>query len=163
MTEDFASDPLVSRARIFSFIAGIMLACVIAGILFGESSSGAREMGKRASCAVNLKAIATACLIYAETRQCFPTSLDTLLVGGSRAYLQPKRLICPESNMRYILVPSHGSADPRDVLLYEAPPSHDGRDGGNVAYRDGHVAWCSSAQLREDLMATRQRRPVINH
>ena len=52
----------------------------------------------------------------------FPPSLDVLLEGGEKAYIQQERiLICPKSGEKsYVYIPSQTTIrDPRNVLLYE--------------------------------------------
>lgn len=148
------------RNKVARWTAVILVGCIFA--LFGwnmiDCSAHSRPMARRAACAANLKAIATSCLVYAEAHQGqFPPSLDLLLEGGSRAYLQPKQLICPESKRLYIYIPSQtNTMDPRNIVVYETAGDHQ-REGRNVAYADGHAQWTSNDDFAVRLRETRER------
>lgn len=129
-----------------TLITSILLcAYVVLGlvILHGPRS---REISKATACSANLKAIATSCLIYSEAHKGeLPASLDILLEGGERAYLQPKQLVCPTTGQRYIYVPGlKNTDDPRFPVVFESVGNHG--DGANVAFLDGHAQW----QKRDD-------------
>ena len=108
---------------------------------------------RRVVCGANLRAIGQSCLMYAEGHDGrLPSSLDVLLTGGRKAYLQPRDVICPESKMRYVYIPRRSSrGDPRHVLAYEPLSNHES-EGGNVLYLDGHAKW-SDPREHETLLA----------
>lgn len=148
----------------FSWISGFCITCVIVflGWYLLVAQPRARSMERANICARNMKDVVSAYQTYVtEHRGAPPQSLQTLLSAKGQARLKPRQLLCPETRKPYVLVPPTAKAWGGDVLLYEAAPSHGDRDGGNVAYMDGHVSWRSSEQIAEDLKTTRQRRAAL--
>lgn len=113
------------------------------------------ERSRRPVCAANLKGVATACLVYAEEHDGeLPSSLDSLLQGGAKAYLQPKQLTCPKGHRPYIYIGSQRNTwDPRNIVAYEPLENHAGK-GCYVSYLDGHSIWKTPQGLREELEQT---------
>src|SRR5687767_2530770 len=82
-----------------------LLAIGVAFLLFRitiPTSSRCGPVSVRTLCGTNLNAIARSCLLYAEAnRGVLPPNLDVLLLGGERAYLSPKQIVCPMSKLPY--------------------------------------------------------------
>jgi prepilin-type processing-associated H-X9-DG protein len=113
---------------------------------------------KRGECAANLRAIAIACIIYAESHQGqFPSRLSLLTDGGARAYLRPQQLKCPVSGGPYVYISGQNNTiDPRNVVAYEPVHYHSG-EGGNMSFTDGHVSWHKTDGHAEELRVTQER------
>lgn len=124
---------------------GIFITLVIVSMLLPSLAQSG--LSPRTSCGTNLSAIAKSCLTYSEgNRGALPPNLEILLIGGERAYMVAKQLVCPVSKLPYIYISSQrNNADPRNVVAYEPPSYHEGA-GGNVAFLDGSVKWCRDPQ-----------------
>jgi len=73
--------------------------------------------------------------------------MQMLCIGGERAYLYPKQLVCPVSQLSYIYISGQkNNADPRNVIAYEPSSYHKGA-GGHVALLDGSVRWCPNPEV----------------
>lgn len=140
---EYASAGQPSRAHAHWKYTLVLLfagALVVAAMLRADSGR-ARGISRRTACGANLKAIATSCLVYSEAnKRRLPASLDVLTSGGSRAFLQPKQLVCPTTGKPYIYVRNlTNDDDPRRVVAYEPLGNH--ANGGHIAFLDGHVRW----------------------
>jgi hypothetical protein len=103
-------------------------------------------------CATNLRAIARACLVYADANEGhFPASLDVLTAVYS-TNLKQEQLVCPVGGRPYVYVPNmRNTDDPGNVLVYDPLENHGG-EGACVAYVDGHAKWQIGVCFRELLL-----------
>ena len=83
----------------------ILLLCLLLIVALLASlvpQASVRGPTRRTACSANLKAIAVACLVYAESHSGqLPPSLGVLM-GGPRAFLVPKQLFCPDGGRPYV-------------------------------------------------------------
>jgi prepilin-type processing-associated H-X9-DG protein len=113
----------------------VMIPIMVAMLL--PALSQARGNAQRATCMNNEKQIALAYLMYTQEHngKC-PQNLDDLrkYAGTDKIFRCPAA--CDQSKPSYQLFCGTNATD---VIIREDPADH--RDGGNVAYADGHVAW----------------------
>ena len=121
-------------------LVGILVLLILVYMLL--PSHGSRPLALRTVCSTNLSSIAKSCLTYSEgNRGALPLNLEMLCMGGERAYMSPKQLVCPVSKLPYIYISSQtNTADPRNIMAYEPISYHKGQ-GGNIAFLDGSVRW----------------------
>jgi len=139
-------------------VVGLLLALLLPPL------NRAREQSRRAACAVNMRQIGQAMMIYASANNGhFPDHLDRVL-----AYVGPAALVCPSTDHTPVQGPTPAAqaaslATPGHVsyvyvgetyttaalvnasttiVLYE--PLSDHGDGANVLYADGHVAYLAA-------------------
>ena len=120
------------------------------------SLSRARELAKRSVSIANTKAIATACLIYANDHDgAFPPDLQTLLDQGA---IEDKTLRSPRDDrerISYIYIPGLRVDSPLDtIVVYENP---DMPEGSAVGFVDGHAKWMETAELKGQLARQKER------
>jgi prepilin-type processing-associated H-X9-DG protein len=149
----------------------ILIFCVTVGVLFLGvllilPMLGKHAQAPRIKCASNLKNIALAIQIYANSHDGrFPATFEELLVTTD---LTPNIFVCPESNddpasgvtaavqashlrdghhLSYVYVGSGLTMSVPNaatvVLAYEPLTNHHG-DGINVLFADGHVEWMTA-------------------
>jgi prepilin-type processing-associated H-X9-DG protein len=141
-------------------IVGLLLALLVPPL------NRAREQSRRVSCAGNMRKLGSAMMIYASVNGGqFPDRFDRLL-----AYVPSNTMVCPSTghtpavgatpqvqaadlakggHLSFVYVgdtyntksTANGSTT---VVLYEPLGNH--RDGTNVLYADGHVAYLARAQ-----------------
>src|SRR4249919_2186471 len=81
--------------------------CVFFLLCVARCFPGAQKMAQQTQCAANMKAIASACLVYGNTKS-----------------LSASTLICPCSKEPFIYVSRRSPLDPRDVIIYEPQGNH---------------------------------------
>ena len=136
-------------------VAGIglvgMASIMSLGAIFIPSFCVLREFSTRTVCAANLRSIAQALYVYAQSEPggAFPDDINKLLTARS---IPPKQLKClenPSAKPAYYYVPGYGVNSPHDqVIMFEYPRNHLG-EGGNVLYQDAHVTFVRSPEIDE--------------
>ncbi len=128
------------------------LALLLISVLLPSKTGG--QPNPRAVCRYNLRMICQGALQYANgnTGQ-FPASLQALVGGGA---LNNWRLVCPELRHAppacdYYYVAGLTTDDPRDWIVGYEDPVHQRRQGANVLYRDGRVAYLKKPQFAQEL------------
>jgi len=136
-------------AGIVTSSVSIMLFPLLISI-FLPSLSRARELSKRTVCAANMRGIAQAMYIYAQSEPnfAFPDDINKVVTAGNAT---PRQFQCPSAppgRQCYYYVPGQTTnSAPNGVLLFEDPNNHLG-EGGNVLYQDGHVMFVKGAQFQ---------------
>lgn len=109
----------------------------------------------------NLRAIAIACLLYAEAHQGkLPPDLKTL-AQGEKKFLGETALVSPNdrtgAGCSYLYVEGQTHVmDPRNVVVYVKPDLTDGQRI-DVAFLDGHCRRMTIAEFENELKATGDR------
>ena len=124
--------------------------------------SAAREQGKIAMCASNLRAIGQACYIYAmDNSDQFPPDFHALMKqqNVTAAHFRCPSADTPKDDINACFVYIAGQAtsdDPTGVLAYEKQHCHD--DGGHVLFLDCHVEYIKPySRVKELADATKAR------
>jgi prepilin-type processing-associated H-X9-DG protein len=124
-------------------ISGLVPIATMTSILL-PSLSRARELSKRTVCAANMRGIGSAMYIHAEDHNTFGSEFETHIKENNAI---PEMFVCPSTDCEagnlycsyeYIAGQSLNS-EPTNVLVYEKRDNH--REGGNVLFVDGHVAF----------------------
>lgn len=118
-----------------------------------------KKLATRLVSGTNLKGLANAINVYAfDYEDKFPPNLEILI---KEADVSPKSLVSPlkPKNFKgpsYIYIAGqHGTSHPANILAYDNTEYQ--RDGTNVLYVDGHVAYVKCGQFIKDLKATHER------
>lgn len=165
-------------------MSGGMIALIVVGIcavllipficllsLLVPSLGRAREQANRVKCASNLRQLALACEMYANSSKGqFPDKVDRLLVGPMAQELSGSVFICPSTkdtpstasdqqlvtdltsgghdSYIYAGAGQRDSAGRSTVLFYEPITNHQSQ-GANFAFADGHVEFIQRARAQQ--------------
>jgi len=149
------------RMECIGTIPAAPLALGVAGASFGASIalpslSRAREVAKRSVSVSNLRGIGQGIMVYAnDNDDRFPPSLEALVEHGTISEQQLVSPRQPTGVTSYVYIAGQTAADsPRNVLVYER---FQGREGTNLLYCDGHVAWEKPEAARKAIRETYRR------
>ena len=154
-------------ASVTKWLAGLSV-CAAMGLAIMPHLTRTPGCDPRGKCSSNLKCIAAACIVYANTHQGhYPGSMAELL---SSSGMTSAVVICPSSSdapaagtqaqqISAFSLPGHcsyiylgkglTSDSPSETVLAYEPLSNHGNSGMNVLFNDYHVQWMAAAEANK--------------
>jgi prepilin-type processing-associated H-X9-DG protein len=175
-----ASRPRRRPQMIIAVVLLIVFAAIYAGLI---GIHHFKEYAGRINCANNMRQIALAAIMYANSHgnqypDDLPTLFDTEDLGSgvwhctssdsnelTTATSREARDAIAAGHISYVWVGKDVTVTSPDdtVILYELPDNHDGY-GMNVAFADAHIEWFNAKQMKAllDKIATGERPVRVN-